>query len=102
MTEQEWLASVAAEPMLEHLRLRASDRKNRLAGCAALRLMTGDSYGRTFAAPVARALDVAERFADRLATARHLGAARRVLAAWDGTPGGHFRQAAAYVIDKLP
>jgi hypothetical protein len=71
MTEAEWLACTDPTPMLELLRGNVGDRKLRLFACACCRrlghLLT-DERSR-------RALDIAERYADRLASAGELRAA---------------------------
>jgi hypothetical protein len=62
MTEAEWLAATDPQPMLEHLRGRASDRKLRLFACACcwrmIHLATDPRSQRT--------VEVAELFADGL------------------------------------
>jgi hypothetical protein len=77
MTESEWLACTNPWAMLEHLRASGtgSERKARLFAAAVCRrvwpLITGE--------PVRRAVEVAERYADGLASRAALGAARRGL-----------------------
>jgi hypothetical protein len=68
MTEADWLTATDPRPMLESLRGRASDRKLRLFAAACCRrnwhLLSED---------VSRpGLEVIERYADQLATAREL------------------------------
>lgn len=73
MTEAEWLATADPSPMLDHLRATtASERKLRLLACACCRWIwefLPDPRSRA-------AVEVAERFADELATPRELAAAR--------------------------
>jgi hypothetical protein len=71
MTEAEWLALTAPEPMLKFLRRRASDRKLRLFACACCRLVWDRLTGRGSR----RAVEVAERYADGEAKAGRLSAA---------------------------
>src|SRR5262245_16203076 len=64
MTEEEWLACQESRQMLAFLNGRISDRKARLFGCACVSrisdLLPDDRYR--------AALEVAERYADRLAS----------------------------------
>jgi len=71
MTEAEWLAGTDPIPMLDFLGPRPGGRKLRLFGAACTRR----AWGRV-AAPGRAAAEVAERFADGLATAAELRAAR--------------------------
>jgi hypothetical protein len=74
MTEAEWLACEEPEPMLLFLSgAGASDRKVRLFGCACVRRVWGDLADDR----LRQAVEVAERFADGLATGRQLDAARK-------------------------
>jgi hypothetical protein len=71
MTEAEWLASTNPDVMLDFLEKGASERKLRLHGCACCRRMAHlftDERSRA-------ALEVAERFADGLASREELTAA---------------------------
>jgi hypothetical protein len=76
MTEAEWLACADPTPMLEFLRDRAAPRKLRLFACACVRhiwpLLGGTRSGELSR----RAVEVAERHADGLATDRELARAR--------------------------
>ena len=85
MTEAEWLASTDPRPMLEYLRGKVSDRKLRLFACACARQsrhLLDDQRSRT-------AVEVAEKYADGLATKEELVAARNATrnatenTAWD-------------------
>ena len=85
MTETEWLASTDPQPMLEYLRGKVSDRKLRLFACACARQsrhLLDDQRSRT-------AVEVAEKYADGLATKEELVAARNATenatenTAWD-------------------
>jgi hypothetical protein len=71
VTEQEWLACIDPQPMLNFLGGKASDRKLRLFAVACSRRVWPliDSLGRT-------AVEVAEAFADGLAGPEDLRAAR--------------------------
>ncbi len=70
MTEAEWLACADPQPMLEHLRGKAGDRKLRLFACGCCRRIGG-------LLPMPFVLDIAERFADGLTDEDELAAARR-------------------------
>jgi hypothetical protein len=79
MTEAEWLARTNPDPMLQFLRGRtcACRRKLRLFACACVRRVW-----RHLTDPRSRAaVEVAERYADGLATAKELARARQE-AAW--------------------
>ena len=71
MTEHEWLNAVDPRAMLEFLQTNGSDRKLRLFAVACSRRVWGmiDELGRA-------AVETAERFADGLASAEELRAAR--------------------------
>ena len=75
MTESEWMACTDPQKMLNFLHGKASDRKLRLACCALCRdvehLLTDKQYR--------KALDVAERYADGLASVSELRRARGVV-----------------------
>jgi hypothetical protein len=74
MDEAEWLACVGPEPLLLFLaEAGASDRKRRLFGCACVRGVWGELADER----LRQATEVAERFADGLATARQLESARK-------------------------
>lgn len=80
MTEAEWLACTNPDVMLDHLEKGVSERKLRLHGCACCRRMVHlltDERSR-------QALEVAERFADGLASREELTAAHQaaVAAIW--------------------
>jgi hypothetical protein len=74
MVEAEWLAGEDPEPMLLLLAdSGASPRKARLFGCACVRRVWAELHDDR----LRQALEVAERFADRLASAEQVEAARR-------------------------
>jgi hypothetical protein len=71
MTEAEWLACIEPGPMLDYLRREVSPRKLRLLTCACCRRLW-DSLSEA----ARQSVEVAERFADRQASARELKAAQ--------------------------
>src|SRR4051812_17008782 len=74
MTEPEWLASEEPDELLLHLcETVVDDRKVRLFGCACVRRVWTDLADNK----LRQALEVAERFADGLATARQLENAQK-------------------------
>jgi hypothetical protein len=78
MTEAEWLACTDPTPMLEFIRGKASDRKMRLLGCAVCR-----QYWDRFSENRSRqTVEVAERYADGLATEEGLLAAVEKTLQW--------------------
>jgi hypothetical protein len=83
MIEAEWLSCTDPAPMLEYLRHKASDRKLRLFACACTRAiwdLLDDDRAR-------QAVEVAERYADGLATERELSdAAEKAWEAVDACP----------------
>ena len=72
MDEAQWLACTDPRPMLEFLQDRASDRKLRLFACAYCRAVRA-----TLDLGPGRAVAVAERYADGLASDQDLASARR-------------------------
>jgi hypothetical protein len=79
MTEQQWLACSKPELMLSFLKGKVSERKLHLFACACVRRveyrLVEDNSPRT--AQCKKALEVAERFPDRLATPGELLAAHK-------------------------
>jgi AcrR family transcriptional regulator len=71
MTEAEWLTTTDPRPMLDFLRPRASNRKLRLFACGCGRQL----WSRLDDERSRRSVEVAERFADGLATADELESA---------------------------
>src|SRR5437762_1963169 len=72
MTEQDWLAATDPTPMVKFLRDKVTGRKLRLfaaAGCRRIAHLMTDARSRA-------AVEVAERYADGLATEGELEAAR--------------------------
>jgi hypothetical protein len=81
MTEAEWLACKDPDKMLEFLRGKASDRKLRLFACASCSLRHGKHF-RTIPVEVGgdpgqKAIQVAELYADGLASSHEAEAAER-------------------------
>jgi hypothetical protein len=87
MTEQEWLACDKPHPMLTYLRRRASKRKLRLYACGCCRRVWGllrDERSR-------RAVEVAEQYADGLASYAKLKAGQGLArAVWQEFAGDHW------------
>ena len=71
MIEADWLTCPDSRAMLDFLRGKASDRKQRLFACACCRLVWGSLLPRS-----QRAVEVAEKYADGLATEQDLHRAR--------------------------
>jgi hypothetical protein len=103
MTEKEWLEGAEVKTMLTFLHEKASDRKLRLFAVACCRtnwdaLTESDSR---------KAVEVAERFADNLASMDELSEAERdgLLAAYEVQNRGdepHYAYAAKYAADMQP
>lgn len=107
MTEPEWLACTDPTPMLAFLRGRASERKLRLfavACCRHIRVLKDDAAS-------LEAVEVAERFADGLASESVRRAARESTRVFDIYRGGcvsnveilgfHTRSAASFACDEI-
>ena len=75
ITEAEWLATERLRPMLRLVNRKAHARKLRLFACACARRV----WGRVSHKVGRRAVEVAEKFAEGLATAEELSAARSAL-----------------------
>ncbi len=73
MTEAEWRACPGPQPMLEFLGTRASERKRRLFACACCRRHWHWVEG----TPAAKAVEVAEAFADGRTTEKKMDNARK-------------------------
>jgi hypothetical protein len=73
MTEAEWLACKDPQPMLEFLRGRASDRKLRIFGVACCLRIYSEKIGE---ANSRRAIKLAEKYVEGLATEQELRAQR--------------------------
>lgn len=91
MTEEEWMACADPTPMVNYLRNKVSDRKLRLFAVACckrmLHLMTDDA--------ACNAVQIAERFADGLATKNELRFVRkRALRGQSSIPAEHCAGAA--------
>jgi hypothetical protein len=104
MTEQEWLACTDPTPMLVFMRPRTSDRKLRLLACACCRRIWS-----LLTSPLSRAaVEVAEQFADGLASERLAAFAEgaREAAGWTNTCGlvhgaiGTVMSAAVYCVAR--
>jgi hypothetical protein len=81
MTEAEWMACTDPQKMLEFLRGKASDRKLRLFACASCSLRYGEHF-RTIPLEVGgdpgqKAIQVAEHYADGLASSHEVEAAEK-------------------------
>jgi hypothetical protein len=76
LTETDWLTSCDVQQLLDFIRPRTTERKRRLFACACCRRF----WDRFQAEESRRAVEVAERFADGLASADELAHAQRL--AW--------------------
>ncbi len=101
MTEQEWLECAGPEPMLEFLRVKASDRKLRsfaVACCRSIWHLLPNEAARTVVL-------VAERFADGLATDEELGEAEGAFtwAEWESglSPDAYLASLASEAVTQL-
>src|SRR5262245_46732790 len=72
MTEAEWLESTNCQRLLEHLKGRASPRKLRLFACACARRFWDEMPDKRSR----RAVEISERYADRVARKKNLETAR--------------------------
>jgi hypothetical protein len=87
MTEREWLRCDKPHPMLTYLRPRGSNRKLRLYACGCCRR----SWSLLRDERSQRAVEVAERYADGLASyAKLLAGQRLARAAWQDLAGDHW------------
>jgi hypothetical protein len=87
VTEAEWLTCTDPTPMLEFLRGKSSDRKSRLLRVGAARSIWAELTDKRYRA----AVEVAERYADGLATDDELDIHKKELYGLFG-PRGEFRQ----------
>jgi hypothetical protein len=92
MTEAKWLAWDRPRPMLRLVGKKANARKLRLFACACARRV----WGRISQKVGRRAVEVAEQFADGLATAEELSAARSALSRYLSTFGNTDGASTAY------
>lgn len=106
MTETEWGECADPELMLRLLSSKGwgvrGTRKFRLFACACLRWLDADPCWQKLSPQLRKVVEVAEKYADDLATNRQLGQARRAAKAAEYVGTGRFKHAAEYAVDNVP
>lgn len=86
MTEEQWLTSTDSRELLEYLRGKKNNRKLRLFGCACYRriwhLIPDWESRRSDAGRFYKAIEISERYADKLVSAKELDCVRMETMQW--------------------